>query len=248
MTVALGFLREYVYPWRTLKLSFFHTGIDVLQFKILLVIVFLGHFMQKCGLRIPSGVKMINLLQTFSDWIGRDSVFWFCALSGSSLFVIQCIFSLFGADAHESMDAGGGEIDSGQFKWLSKQALTGFLMMFGWVGLTCRKESNFSVTVTFIMALAGGLLAVFITGVIFRLAKKLRSSGTVFRLEDAIGKEAMVYQRIPKQGIGKVSLSLYNLAYEVDAISYHLEELPSFTRVQILKKENDNTVVVVPIK
>ena len=70
----------------------------------------------------------------------------------------------------------------------------------------------------------------------------------VFRIEDAIGKQATVYQRIPKGGAGKISLSLNNLTYELDAISDHSEELSSFTQVHVLKKADEKTVVVVPIK
>jgi hypothetical protein len=192
--------------------------------------------------------NMLSLLQTFNDLIEKDSAFWFCALSGSGLFVIQFMLNLLGGDAQDNTSEGGGEIDSSKFKWMSKQALTGFLMMFGWVGLTCRKEFNLSLMATSVTAFAGGTFSAFITNFIFRSAKKLRSSGTVFRLEDAIGKEAVVYQRIPKEGVGKISLSLYNLTYELDAISSHLEEISSFTQVRILKTADEKTVIVVPIK
>ena len=121
-------------------------------------------------------------------------------------------------------------------------------MMFGWVGLTCRKEFDFSVWQASLAALAGGILSFFCSGFIFNLAKRLRSAGMVFRIEDAIGKQATVYQRIPKGGAGKISLSLNNLTYELDAISDHSEELSSFTQVQVIKKSDEKTVVVVPIK
>ncbi len=82
---------------------------------------------------------------------------------------------------------------------------------------------------------------------IFKLAKKLQSSGSVYRIEDAIGKEAYVYQRIPKGGIGKISISLQHLTHEIDAISHIHEDLPSFMRVKIIEKKDDNTVVVTPL-
>lgn len=186
-------------------------------------------------------------MSSLNDLIQKDPVFWFCALSGSGLFVIQFLLTFFGGHSHD-IDDGSGEIDTGKFKWLSKQALTGFLMMFGWVGLTCRKEFDFSVVAASMAALAGGSLSAFVTAFIFKSAKKLHSSGTVFRIEDAIGHQAMVYQRIPKEGIGKISLSLHDLTYEIDAISHHGEELSSFTQVQIIKKADEKTVIVVPSK
>ncbi len=98
------------------------------------------------------------------------------------------------------------------------------------------------------IALAAGGLSALVTAFIFKSAKKLHSSGTVFRLDEAIGLKAVVYQRIPKGGVGKISLSLHNLTYEVDAVSCAGEEIPSFTQVQILKKADEKTVVITPSK
>ena len=173
----------------------------------------------------------------------KDHFFWFCALAGSGMFLIQFLLYFVGTDVDDFDDH-----SSQNFKWLSKQAVTGFLMMFGWVGLAAKKELGFSPPVSMALAIVAGVIAMLITGSIFKLARKLRSSGTVFRLEDAIGKEASVYQRIPKDGIGKVSLSLHEMTHEIDAVSLNGEEVSSFSPVQIIKKADEQTVVVVPIK
>lgn len=173
----------------------------------------------------------------------KEILFWFCALSGSGLFLIQFILYFMGADA-EDADEGSSQ----NFKWLSKQAITGFLMMFGWVGLACKKELGYSAIPSTLIAIAAGAVAMLITGLIFNLARKLRSTGTVFRIEEAIGKEASVYQRIPKGGSGKISISLRDITHEIDAISLNGEEVGSFTQVQIIKKADDRTLVVAPIK
>lgn len=188
---------------------------------------------------------MVNFLYTIQNGMKNDSFFWFCALSGSGLFILQFIISLFWG-SFDDLDGESGEVDAGKFKWLSKQALTGFLMIFGWVGLTSRKEWSFSVMPATLIAFVAGLCAVFILGAIFKSAKKLRSQGSIFRIDDAIGKEATVYQDIPRTGTGKITLSLNNLTYEIDAISSHPDELPSFTKVQIIDKADDKTVVVIP--
>lgn len=187
---------------------------------------------------------MITYFSAFNDLVREDPVYWFCALSGSLLFVGQFCLSFLGAQ--DDLDEGGG--DPGKVKWLSKQALTGFLMMFGWVGLTCKKELHLSHFWTVLFGVLAGVLALLATALIFRLAKKLCSPGVVFDLENAIGKEAVVYQRIPKGGIGKISLCLHDLTYEVDAVSHEGEEVDSFTQVQIIKKSDEKTAVIVPIK
>lgn len=183
----------------------------------------------------------INSLQTA---LSKDTFFWFCALAGSGMFIIQFFLTLFGM-GHDTDD---GHFDAQNFKWLTKQTMTGFLMFFGWVGLTCKKEFALSSPASAAWAAAGGLVAVFATAFIFKMAKKLRSAGSVFRIEDAIGKEAFVYQRIPKDGLGKISVSLHHHTHEIDAISMTHEEISSFTQVQIVKNMDDRIVAVVPIK
>lgn len=173
----------------------------------------------------------------------KDYLFWFCALAGSGMFLIQFLLSFIGMDGEDA-----DESSSQNFKWLSKQAVTGFLMMFGWIGLACKKELNYSAPASTSLAVAAGIVAMFITGSIFKISRKLRSTGTVFRIEEAVGKEASVYQRIPKGGSGKITLSLRDLTHEIDAISLGGEEVNSFTQVQIIKKADERTVVVTPIK
>jgi hypothetical protein len=173
----------------------------------------------------------------------KDLLFWFCALAGSGMFLIQFVLSLVGMDGEDAEEG-----SSQNFKWLSKQAATGFLMMFGWIGLACKNELGYSAPAAMSLAVFAGIAAMFVTGSIFKLSRKLRSTGTVFRIDEAIGKEASVYQRIPKGGSGKISISLRDLTHEIDAISLNGEEVNSFTQVQIIKKADERTVVVTPIK
>ncbi|HSW86744.1 MAG TPA: hypothetical protein VLG49_04495 [Rhabdochlamydiaceae bacterium] len=180
---------------------------------------------------------MLNSLTSIKDFL-----LWFCALAGTGMFIIQFLLNFFSLDGDETND------DSGTFTWLSKHTITVFLMMFGWTGLTCIKQFELPATATALISLAAGSISIFITGFIFKMARKMRSPGTVFRIEDAIGKEATIYQRIPKDGIGKISVSIHQLTHEIDAVSSHHEELASFTSVQIIKKADEKTVVVVPIK
>lgn len=138
----------------------------------------------------------------------------------------------------------GGITDSGKFKWLSRQAIAGFLMMFGWSALTCQKEFNLEGASRIGIALLCGGITIFATGLIFKLAKKLHSQGTIFKIEETIGQEAVVYQRIPANGIGKVSVSIENFMREIDACSSDRNEVPSFVRVKIIQKLDDKTVMV----
>jgi hypothetical protein len=201
---------------------------------------------------------MIYYINYFNELIRSGSIFWFCALAGSGMFLIQFIINIFGMGDHDSFDASdissdtnhdGGQdsADAKKFKWLSMQTITGFLMMFGWTAITCQNEFGLQDSITIGISLTSGIFAALIIRSIFKLAKKLRSSGSVYRIEDAIGKEGYVYQCIPKGGKGKISMSLQNFTHEIDAISHHYEDLPSFMRVKIIEKSDENTVVVAPL-
>lgn len=167
--------------------------------------------------------------------VNSGSVFWFCALSGSGLFLIQFLINLFGM--------GDSDSDIKQFKWLSLQAVTGFLMMFGWCAITCQNQFEVEILPTLVVSLVSGLLAAWMIHFLIGFTKKLHSAGSVYSIEDAIGKEATVYQKIPKGGVGKVSLALHHFTHEIDAVSR--EEIESFTRVKIIEKSGSNTVVVI---
>ena len=187
---------------------------------------------------------MFQDIISLQKWITGDSFYWFCALAGSGMFIIQFFLNLIGLGEQE--DVYDGDVtDSGKFKWLSRQAITGFLMMFGWSPLTCQKEFDLEGGAPRVgVALLCGIIAIFATGFIFKIAKKLHSNGTVFKIEDAIGQKAVVYQRIPQDGIGKVSVCVDNFVREIDACSNDHKEVPSFVRVKIINKADDKTVVV----
>lgn len=189
---------------------------------------------------------MVEILTKFKGLIDQDSLFWFCALSGSGMFVIQFLLSLFGVADHEVLDS--PEVDTANIKWLSKQAVTGFLMMFGWTALTCQNQFSLPRSATLAIALAAGIVTILVSGLLFRMTGKLHSPGTIFTLEDAIGKEAVVYQHIPRGGIGKISISLHHMTHEIEAMSLHDEDIPSFSSVRVIKKSGDNTLIVTPIK
>lgn len=183
----------------------------------------------------------------FNELIKSGSIFWFCALAGTGMFFIQFIMNIFGVVDQGDADfpeAGQDSSDTRNFRWFSMQAITGFLMMFGWTAITCQNEFGLQNFPTIGISFSVGMLAALIIRSIFKLAKMLHSSGSTYRIEDAIGKEAYVYQAIPKDGIGKISVSLQHLTHEIDAISHDSEELSSFTRVKIIEKKDDNTVVV----
>lgn len=188
-------------------------------------------------------------ISSLDELLKSGSVYWFCALMGSGMFLIQFLVNLFGFADQENVDTNQeiAPAETKNFRWLSLQTLTGFLMLFGWTALTCQKQFGLQSVATLTLAVFAGSAAALMVRFILKLSRKLKSSGNVYRIEEALGKEAYVYQCIPKGGKGKVSLSIQQLTHEIDAISDHEEDLPSFVRVQITRKIDDHTVVVKPL-
>ncbi len=179
------------------------------------------------------------MIEAILEALSHDSLFWFCAYAGTGLFVLQMIFSFLGTDSE--LDDGAADF---KFKWMSKHAFTGFLMMFGWVGLTCKQEFGLQGLTSTAAAVMGGSAAMLCSGYLFKASKKLKSTGTVFRIEDCVGKDAVVYQRIPKNGAGKITIAIDHIGHEVDAVSVDGEEIESFCSVHVVKKIDSQTVAV----
>lgn len=186
---------------------------------------------------------MLDNIFYFNSLIEKDSIYWFCALVGTGMFVIQLLFTLVGLDGDAELES-DSFADAGKFKWITRQGVTGFLMIFGLTALSCQKEFELSTVSTLLIAGFFGLLAVFVAGFIFKIVRKLQSTGTVFNIDETIGKEAYVYQQIPTSGKGKISISLHGFTHELDAVTFDSDEIPSFSLVSIIKKIDNHTVFV----
>lgn len=169
-----------------------------------------------------------------------DQLYWSLAIGGSALFVLRLTMMLFGlaSDDHETVS------DDSQFELLTMHSLTGFAMMFGWIGLGCLKQTALGPIGSCVMAFLAGIAMLFVTKFIFSVARKLISQGSDFQIQETIGKEAMVYQRIPEKGTGKVHVIVNNSLRELLAVSKTGEQIDSFQHVQIICVLNDQTVEV----
>jgi hypothetical protein len=165
-----------------------------------------------------------------------DTFFWSCAWLGSALFLLQVLLAFVGA--------GEGDL---AVKWLSRQAVTGFLLLFGWTALGCEYQLHFSLGATLPIAAAAGGLAAGGVWLIFKGAQKLQSAGSQFRLEAVVGQKGVVYHAIRKGGVGRITVSVDQITRELDAVAEGDVEISSFVPVQVVKTTDDGKCVVVPI-
>ncbi len=164
-----------------------------------------------------------------------DKLYWAIALGGSLLFVLRLVVMLFGLS---------DEDHDGDFKLLTIHSLSGFAMMFGWIGLACKNEAHLSAVWSCLAAFGAGSAMLFLTRWIFILAQRATSKGSDFEISEAIGKQATVYQKIPEKGSGKVQVTVNEVMYELLAVSKEGEEINSFECVNIVRAVDDQTVEV----
>ena len=181
---------------------------------------------------------------TTADMLGK--VFWLCAIAGTLFFSLRIVMMLVGGDIGDDIDADGFSDSSDvAFEVFSVNSITAFVMMFGWVGLTCHLQYNLGNAQSVIIAFMVGVIAMLITAYLFQLAGKLVDKGAVFKIQNAVGMNASVYQQIPADGRGKVNVTLSGgVLKELDAMAADKEEIASFQMVKVVEVIDNNTVSV----
>jgi hypothetical protein len=135
------------------------------------------------------------------------------------------------------MDTGGG------LSLFSIRSLVNFFVGFGWAGIGFYKSIN-SEFVVYLIAIAVGVAFGYMYIYLRRKLKKLEYNGAV-DINDALGKEADVYLRIPAEakGAGKVQISLGGSIFEYPAIT-NGEEIASGKRIKVVEVIDSKTLLV----
>lgn len=184
-----------------------------------------------------------------------QTTFWLCAVGGTVFFALSTLMTfLGGGDSDSGADVGDHHVShdgvqgpDAAFKLLSVTSLTGFFMMFGWIGLTCLQQAGFSSEVSVLLALLAGLVSMYSAAFIFSSAKKLTSAGSNFQIENTIGQKASVYQSIPKDKRGQIQIHVSGSTHELDAISEDGQTIESHKSVVVVRVVDPQTVSVRPV-
>jgi len=185
-----------------------------------------------------------------------------CAIIGCTLIVCQFLMTLFGmghdgadlaGDGH--FDASGHDMSGGHdvghghepsifFGMLSFRAISAALAFFGLIGLAA--ADYVQPAAAFGLAIAAGMLAMFIMAYLMRLLTRLNIDGTV-RIQRSVGSRGTVYLSIPAQrgGVGKVHVSVLNRTIEYKAVTAN-DDLPTGAKVVVVGVISADTVEVAP--
>ncbi len=184
------------------------------------------------------------------------------AVLGSAVFVLRLALMLIagdgggggGFDAALDVDLdlevgdGGDHLDPGQsFEILSVQAISAFLMGFGWAGLGGLNGAGWGMSPSIGAGLAGGIVMTWILAALLRTMYSLESSGNV-SITTALNSEGEVYTSIPERhtGRGQVRVVLDGRQRIYNAVSEG-EAIPTSSRVVVVRVNEDRTLTVSPV-
>ena len=123
-------------------------------------------------------------------------------------------------------------------------SISGFFMMFGWVGLACIKTLQINHLNALFFSLIAGFATMILTALIFKWSQLLISSGSRFLIKETIGLVGTVYQRIPAHGQGKIQLVVNGVTRELLAQSADGHSIESFCTIQVMSALDYETVLV----
>ncbi len=186
-----------------------------------------------------------------------DFASWFAvpALIGTGFFIIRtAMMFVSGAEMDLHVEDGAGfDLDhgdtEGSFKILSLQAISAFLMGFGWGGLGAYRGWGLPAIVSIPIGFAFGAGMVWILAKLLGWITGMQTSGNI-NLSSALLQEGTVYAQIPASGSGKgvVKLVVEDHLRYYNAVSDR-GPIETNTKVRVTEiNQDDNTVIVTAMK
>ena len=192
----------------------------------------------------------------------EHAVYFWSALVGCTLLLLQVILQVIGLGADADIDAGSPDVDVDAgldgadpahgtvgnlfFGILSFKALVAFAGIFGLTGLSLDGDDYSSFQRAAISVVAG-VVAMVVVGMLMRMLYNLGSSGSIV-LRNALGHQAQVYLRIPAagEGRGKVTLELQGRTVELDAVTDG-DAIGTGKVVRVVEVLGNETLKVMPV-
>jgi len=180
------------------------------------------------------------------EWLGQlpllEKMLFAFAFVGSLLFVAQVLLMLIGGGDDPDGDAPHADSDVA-FKVFSVQGTVAFFMMLGWVGLAASRSFGLGHAIAVTLGIVAGVGANLLMARIFQWFKSMQSSGTM-DVANAVGRQGEIYLTVKGEEPGKVRVTVQHHLRIFDAVGEGGEELPTGTRVEVVRVVGSSTMVV----
>lgn len=200
------------------------------------------------------------------------TLFLLCALVGGTIFLLQFVLAVLGADAddldlahdvphdfqgdfHGDVSAPPGDLaghghahgSTWMFGVISFRTVVAAVTFFGLAGLASL-SADVSGPLTLLVAVAAGAAAMYGVHYLMRSLYRLRYDGTA-RIQRTLGERGTVYIPIPPnhEGLGKIQIRTQGRIMEYAARTPGPERLKTGTTVEVTEVLNATTVEVEPI-
>jgi hypothetical protein len=179
------------------------------------------------------------------EW-SMTTLYMACAAGGGVVLLLQTLLLLFGVGIDADVDFDDPGDGDGSFGVLSIRAVAAFFTFFGLAGWG-GTAAGWGQAKTLLVAVGAGLAIMLLVAWLMHAQSKLQSKGNVDP-ENAIGKTARVYLRIPghDQGHGKITVSVQSRSIELNAFTQG-EALPTGATVRIVRMTTPDSFEVVPL-
>lgn len=188
------------------------------------------------------------MLESFT---GIQKVYIYCIIVGGVFFLVRLSLTFLGMGDHHDIDH-AGDVDGhdhptpdADFKLLSIQGFTAFLLIFGTFGLAAARSSHLSTLQSCTIGVLSGLAMVWLVNKLFHLFSKMQHAGNI-DLKNAIGQVGSVYLTITSLTPGKVTVLVQGRLMTLDATT-NADSIPTGTQVRVVAILN-NMLLVEPLK
>jgi len=194
------------------------------------------------------------------------NIFFFCAVIGSVLIVLQFVATFIGVGGSDldspdatdldlgenigsdvSIDAQGSDGGFDFLKALSFRTLTAGVAFWGFGGLIS-ESLDLSPASTLGVALACGIAAIVVVYYLLRTLASFNYNGAI-RADSAVNSVGSAYLRIPARrgGVGKVMIAQQERTMEYEAITDEENDLPAGTPIVVTALVSSSQVLVARI-
>lgn len=179
-----------------------------------------------------------------------EQAWWFTvpAVVGTLYFLIQLTVMEVGGDfdLDTEVDTAGHDTPGHEFKVLSLQTLSAFLMGGGWLGFGAYRFLEVGPFLSSVVAVLSGVAVGWLLVTLLRKLLKFQSSGNI-DLDDMVGLIGEVYVQVPPegQGSGRVRVIIDGHQREVNATQFGESSIDTATRVKIKRTSPVTNSIVV---
>ena len=180
---------------------------------------------------------------------------WFTvpALVGTGFFLIRTLMMFVtGAEMDLHVDDGAGfDLDHGDteasFKVLSLQAISAFMMGFGWGALGAYRGTGLPALLSVLIGFGFGVGMMWILAKLLGWIMRMQTTGNI-DLSRALLREGTVYAQIPAGGKGVVKVVVDDHIRYYNAVS-DSESIDTNATVRVTEiNQDDNSVIVTAVK